>query len=261
MTSKIQKLCFENEKFINHAENEIIVEKFWFSMQILFNFGKSFQMKKDTLNFLSTLKDNNNREWFAENKTWYERSRLDVEETVGQLIRRFTEFDLGMKYLDPKKCIFRIYRDTRFSPDKTPYKTHFGVVFNPNGIKNSGYYLHIDPEGSFLCCGLFMLQPDQLKAVRQGIYLNFDAFSAIINNKKFKKEFGDLVHDEEDLKRVPNGFDKDHPAAEYMKLKHFYIMHNVAEKELLSEKFISHAAEIYELMQPLNDFLQNLIEE
>jgi uncharacterized protein (TIGR02453 family) len=218
-------------------------------------------MKKDTLNFLLTLKENNNREWFAENKTWYERSRLDVEESVTQLIRRFTEFDLGMKYLDPKKCVFRIYRDTRFSPDKTPYKTHFGVVFNPKGAKNSGYYLHIDPAESFLCCGLFMLRPDQLKSVRQGIYQDFDTFSTIISNKKFKKEFGDLVRDDDTLRRVPNDFDKYHPAAEYLKLKYFYIKRNITEKELLSERFVGHAAEIYELMQPLNDFLQNLIEE
>ena len=106
---------------------------------------------KNSYKFLQALKDNNNREWFAENKQWYEQSRSDFESLVAQIIQALSSFEPEMRYLEPKKCIFRIYRDTRFSLDKTPYKTHFGAVFTPPRLsKSSGYYLHIDPAVEIL---------------------------------------------------------------------------------------------------------------
>ncbi len=214
-------------------------------------------LQKDTFKFLKTLKKNNNREWFAENKAWYERSRADVEQLIAQLIPEMAEFDQEIKYLEPKKCIFRIYRDTRFSQDKTPYKTHFGAVFGE--VKNSGYYLHIDPEESFLTCGHYMLTPNQIKKIRKGIYEHFDTFQKILNDK-FKKEIGDLYRDENALKRVPNDFDKDHPAAEYLKLKHFYVLKPIPEEKLFSKDFVEYAAGIYKKMYLLKEFLNELLE-
>ena len=217
-------------------------------------------LNKDVFHFLKALKESNNREWFAANKSWYEKSRKNVESTVAQLIASIASFDSNIGHLDAKRCIFRIYRDTRFSPDKTPYKTHFGAVFTPPGLgKSSGYYLHIDPEGSFLTCGHYMLEPAQLKAIRKGIYEDYETFRAILDEKKMKQEIGDLFRDENALQRVPNGFDKDHPAAEYMKLKHFYVLKEVQETELFSENFIEYATGIYQIMQPLNDFLNALL--
>lgn len=219
-------------------------------------------LKKDTFTFLETLKQHNNREWFTENKAWYERARTDFERLVSEIIRSLSVFEPEIGHLNPKKCIFRIYRDTRFSTDKTPYKTNFGAVFQSNfREKSSGYYLHLSPEGCFLSCGFYMPQSEQLKKIRKGIYDDFEMFQEIINEKQFKKEIGDLYRDDDMLQRVPNGFDKNHPAAEYLKLKHFYVMKSVTAEQILNEDFASYATRIYKIMKPLSEFLDDLITE
>lgn len=217
-------------------------------------------LKNDTLKFLEALKENNTREWFTENKKWYDRARADYEQVIARVIHAVSSFDTSITNVDPKKSIFRIYRDVRFSTDKSPYKTHFGAVLRSHGMeKTSGYYFHLDPAGSFVSCGHYMLRPDQLKKIRRGIYNDFEHFQAIINEEGFKREFGDLFKDDDMLKRVPNGFDKDHPAAEYMKLKHFYVLKEIPEEILTSEKLVSHVSDLYELMQPLSEFLNDLL--
>ncbi len=219
-------------------------------------------LKKDTLDFLKTLKDNNYREWFNENKAWYERARADVEQLAGETIDAIGTFDSEIRLLEAKKCLFRIYRDVRFSPDKSPYKSHFGAIFRPRTMeKSSGYYLHIDSDESFISCGHYMLTPEQLKKMRRGIYSDFDMFKEIINEKNFKKEFGDLFRDEDSLQRVPNGFDKEHLAAEYMKLKRFYVVKPLTEEQLLSKDLVKYIAEMYKLMQPLSNFLNDILLE
>lgn len=216
-------------------------------------------IQKDTYEFLKALALNNNREWFAENKAWYDRARADFESFVGEVIKATAVFDPEISYLEPKKCIFRIYRDTRFSKDKTPYKNHFGAVLSPEDMnKSSGYYIHIQPDESFISCGHYMLLPDQLKIVRTGIYEDFDNFQAIINEKRLKKIVGDLCQDDQ-LQRVPPGFDKEHPAAAYMKLKHFYVMKKLPEKELFSNQLTKHVTEVFQIMEPLNKYLNQLL--
>lgn len=215
-------------------------------------------LRKDTFEFLETLKENNNREWFHQNKAWYERAHADVEQLIAQLIPAVSVFDPGVASRDAKKSIFRIYRDIRFSPDKSPYKTNFGAIV---GDKDNGYYLHISPEECFLACGYYMVSPDQLKKFRKGIYDEYETFLQIINDKTFKKEIGDLGRDDDMLQRVPNGFDKDSPVAEYMKLKRFYVMKAVSRKQVMSDDFVPYAAGIYQLMKPLKKFLGSLLEE
>ena len=217
-------------------------------------------LSKDTLEFIKALTQNNDRDWFAANKEWYERSRADMEQLVSQLINAVSEFEPRMKYLGPKKCLFRIYRDTRFSNDKSPYKTNFGAILRPADIsKGSGYYLHVSPEESFLSCGHYMLPPSELKKMRKGIYDDFETLHNILNEKDFKEEFEGFSRDEDILQRVPNGFDKNHPAAEYMKLKHFYVLKPISESQLLKEDFVSYAAGIYKKMQPLSNFLNDIL--
>lgn len=219
-------------------------------------------LKEETLNFIETLKLNNSREWFTENKSWYERSRADFEKLVGQIIQGINTFDPEIGYLEPKKCIFRIYRDVRFSQDKSPYKTHFGAVFSPQGLaKTSGYYFHLDPAEPFISCGHYMLMPDQLKKMRRGIYNDFETLESIINEKNFKKEFGDLYRDEDVLQRVPNGFDKNHPAAGYMKLKHFNVLKFLPREKLLDKDLAEYVIEMYKLMYPLSVFLNDILLE
>lgn len=217
-------------------------------------------LKEDTYNFLKALKDNNDRAWFQENKDWYERAKNDFELLVTQIIAEITSFDDEIGFLEPKKCIFRIYRDVRFSQDKSPYKTHFGAVFRRQGMdKTSGYYLHIEPGQSFLTCGHYMLLPEQLKKVRRGICDDYETFRSILDEKDFKKEIGDLYRDEDVLKRVPNGFDKDNPASEYMKLKHFYVLKDITEDKLFCKDFVQYAGGVYRQMMPLARFLNDLL--
>ncbi|NDW18178.1 DUF2461 domain-containing protein [Dysgonomonas sp. 216] len=217
-------------------------------------------LQNETLNFIRDLKENNNREWFAENKNRYQQARADFEILVAQVIQGLGTIDPQIKHLDPKKCIFRIYRDVRFSSDKSPYKTHFGAVFHQQGLdKTSGYYLHVSPGESFVSSGHYMLMPDQLKKIRKGIYEDFEMFSEILNEKHFKEEFGDLFKDDDMLKRVPNGFDKDHPAAEYMKLKHFYVVKDIPEKKLHEKELLAYVLDAYKKMRPMSEFLNDLL--
>lgn len=219
-------------------------------------------LKKDTLKFLEELKKNNTREWFADNKTWYERSRTDAELLIAQMIQAIAAFDPAIGLLEPKKCLFRIYRDVRFSADKSPYKTHFGAIFRPRTAERiSGYYMHIDPQEAFLSFGYYMSDAEQLKKIRRGIYNDFDTLNDILNDKTFKKEIGDLYRDDDALQRVPNGFDKDHPAAEYLKLKHFYVHKPISLDQLLSEDFVEYAARIYKIMYPLGEYLDDIVNE
>jgi len=213
-------------------------------------------LRKDTLTFLENLQKNNNREWFQANKSYYESARCDVEALVQQLIHATAQFDPDNGLPDPKKCIFRIYRDVRFSIDKSPYKTNFGAII---GYNKSGYYLHISPDEYFLACGYYLLTLEQLKKIRIGIYDYFNDFQQIINAPDFRTVIGDLQRDEDTLKRVPNEFDKSHPAAEYMKLKRFYVMKSFTEKQLLSDGFVAYATEIFQTMLPLKHFLYGLL--
>jgi len=215
-------------------------------------------LKKETFSFLETLQKNNNREWFQANKALYDRSHRDVEELVQQLIHAVAQFDTENGLPDPKKCIFRIYRDVRFSADKSPYKTNFGAII---GYNKSGYYLHISPDECFLACGYYMLTPNQLKKLRKGIYEYYDEFQQIINTPSFRTEIGDLQRDEDALQRVPNDFDKSHPAAEYMKLKRFYVMKSFSNNQLLSDEFVTFASGIFRLMKPFKYFLSELLEQ
>lgn len=219
-------------------------------------------LKKDTIEFLQALKINNNREWFAENKAWYERARADFEQLVVQVVDALPTIDPEIGQLDPKKCIFRIYRDVRFSLDKSPYKTHFGAGFRAPGLdKSSGYYLHVDPEESFVSCGHYMLDSAQLKKMRKGISDDFEYFESLINDKEFKKEIGDLYRDDDVLKRVPNGFEKDNPAAEYLRLKRFYALKVIPENQLIEKGLTDYIVSSYKLMQPVSRFLNDVLLE
>lgn len=208
-------------------------------------------MKRSTLDFLKKLERNNNRDWFNEHKNLYTEAREDVLLFVEELIREIATFDKEMSGLDAGKSLFRIYRDTRFSHNKDPYKINFGASI---GQGKAGYYLHIQPEQSFLAGGVYMLENDKLKELRKEISYNAEAFQKIIGEESFCRYFGALSN-EGKLKRVPLGFEKDDPMAEYLKLKHFVAVRPVADKELLEKDAAKKFAEIYKSLKPLNDFL------
>lgn len=217
-------------------------------------------MQSSTLQFLRNLEKNNNREWFNENKTLYQEAQQDVISFVEKLIEEMADFDEEMGKLEAKKSVFRIYRDTRFSKDKTPYKTNFGAGLGMGkGNKISGYYLHIEPGKSFLAGGVYKPEPSVLKTIRQEISAFGDEFKAILEQDEFRNYFRGLSV-EDKLKKVPQGFEKDDKMAEYLKLKHFIVTHPVSDEQLLSENAVKEFAKIFKAMKPLNDFLQTPFE-
>lgn len=218
---------------------------------------------QNILQFLKDLKENNNREWFAANKEWYDLVRTEFEEISKALILEISKFDDDIKNVEVKDCVFRIYRDIRFSQDKTPYKTHFGVFVASAGGRKSqrgGYYIQLDPEGSFLGAGVWCPPPALLKALRQSVYDNIDELNEIRESADFKRYF-DSFYDEEKLKTVPAGFPKDFPDAELLKLKHYLVEYKLDENILNSTDFVQKTAEILKCAHPLNKFLNYTVDE
>ncbi len=210
-------------------------------------------MTASTFQFLKNLAKNNNREWFNENKPLYTEAQQEVIQLVEQLLVNMAEFEPEMAKLDAKKTLYRIYRDTRFSHDKTPYKTNFGASINGIGRKDglAGYYLHIEPGKSFLAAGVYMTSPQNLKIMRKEISDNYDEFSEIVSDEDFKNY--EWMQDK--LSRVPQGFEKDNPAGEYLKMKHLIVSKDLGDQELLDENAAKNFAEFFKIMKPFVDFL------
>jgi len=205
--------------------------------------------------FLRQLTENNNREWFTENKNLYTESQENLVLFLEDLTKEMSEFDSELGKIDAKKSLFRIYRDTRFSKDKTPYKTNFGASLGMGkGSQKGGYYLHLEPEKSFIAGGIYMPESPVLKTLRKEISLYGQEFLNILNDKEFKKYFPELDQDDK-LKKVPQGFEKEDPMAEYLKLKSFIVVYNLSDKEIQDKSASKDLAKIFKAMKPLNDFL------
>lgn len=182
---------------------------------------------RDLTRFLAELAENNNRPWFVMNKPRYDILRAEFLELVTQLIADVARFDPMIAGCNPKKALFRINRDMRFSHDKSPYKTTFSAALLASGMKKPSqgggpsYYFHIDATGRFLVAGgEYMPPPDRLKAIRQRVIADADGFSKMLKNKKFQACFGGL-QEEGKLTRPPRGFEAGAPHLEYIKLKNF----------------------------------------
>ncbi|ROH97732.1 DUF2461 domain-containing protein [Chryseobacterium daecheongense] len=215
----------------------------------------SATLSSKTFDFLKKLTQNNNREWFTENKGLYTDSQENVINFLEDLIKEMGGFDEELSKIDAKKSLFRIYRDTRFSKDKSPYKTNFGASLGMGkGSQKGGYYLHLEPKKSFLAGGIYMPESSVLKEVRKEISLYGEDFLKILNQKDFKKHFPELDQDDK-LKKVPQGFEKEDPMAEYLKLKNFIVVYNLKDEEILDKNAVKNLAKIFKLMKPLNDFL------
>lgn len=216
-------------------------------------------MKPSTLHFLNILSRNNNRDWFNENKELYVAAKEEILLFVETLIEEVATFDEDILKIDPKKALFRIYRDTRFSKDKTPYKTHFGIGLGMSKIKKiSGYYVHIEPGKSFLAGGVFQPESAILKEIRREISTQSEEFMRIIENENFRNNFRGLST-ENKLKRIPTGFDKENPMGEYLKLKNFIVTHPISDEQVLAKNAVQYISEIFRTIKPLNDFLEKPI--
>jgi uncharacterized protein (TIGR02453 family) len=208
------------------------------------------------LSFLKELDQNNNREWFHANKGWYDEAKLEMEKLANTIIPEVARFDPALKFITAKECMFRIFRDVRFSKDKRPYKTNFGAWITAAGRKSCGpgYYIHLQPGESFLAAGVYMPEPDKLKKIRQEIYYNIDEFKTILAGKELKK-YTKGIDEMDKLKRAPKEFPLDFPDIEILKNKHFTVSCHLSDKQLTEAGFPTFAQKVFEAMHPVNIFL------
>lgn len=216
-------------------------------------------LQPSTLKFLKDLKKNNNKPWFDTNRKKYEEAKADFAAFIQQVIDGHGKKDKTISGIKAKDCLFRINRDIRFSKDKSPYKTNFGASINKDGRKafsSAGYYFHLEPGQCFAGGGIYQPMPDELKKVRQEIDYNFNDFKKIIQSKKFKSFYGDLdKSDEFLLSRVPKGYEPDHPAAEYLKLKSYIAFVKINDADLVSKTLLKKTLTAFEILQPFICFI------
>lgn len=219
-------------------------------------------LSKDSLQFLDDLKANNNRDWFLDNKKRYEIFKKDYQQLVADILDAMKPLDPSLEMLEVKNCTFRINRDIRFSKDKSPYKDHVGIWISSGskGMNRSGYYVHIARAGSFIAGGFYCPEAEDLKKVRKEIAYFHEDLEEIINNKNFQKEFGDFDRNEKNLlKNPPRGYEKDHPAIEFLKLKSFETSQKFNIEEVLKEDFVSKMTQKLIVLKPLNDFINRAL--
>jgi uncharacterized protein (TIGR02453 family) len=219
-------------------------------------------MNKEIFEFLSDLEKNNNREWFAQNRQRYESAKKAFEQFITELIPNINAFDPSIDLRDASKTVFRIYRDTRFSLNKDPYKTNFGSLIVPERYRRMweypGYYLHLQNNGSFVSMGVYMPNAKALKQIRRAVDEDFELFADML--KKLESSFGALSQTEESLKRVPPGFDRNSPAAEYLKLKNFYLLKEFSNSEVLQKDFIGKITSLYKNSYELKKWFVTVLE-
>ncbi|CAL1521305.1 DUF2461 domain-containing protein [Chitinophaga sp. MM2321] len=213
-------------------------------------------LQPSTLKFLKSLKLNNNKGWFDEHRDTYLAAKEDFENMVQQLIDGMARQDATLAGLQLKDCVFRIYKDVRFSKDKTPYKINMAASFQAGGKKSplAGYYFHLEPGGnSFAGGGLWMPPAPALKKLRQEIDYNFEEFEHIISNKEFIKHFGKVEGDA--LKTAPQGYQPDNPAIAYLKLKSLIVTHPVTDEACIQPAMVREILKTFALMQPFLQFI------
>ncbi len=214
-------------------------------------------IKKSTLDFLTAIKCNNNRDWFNANRPLYLEAKENFEAFVQEIIDRIIAFEPLMKGLEAKSCVYRINRDIRFSNDKSPYKTHLGAFIirggKNNGDKYAGYYFHIEPGKSIMAGGAYMPPSPWLSSIREKISEQPEEFIKIINSKEFIKYFGGI--DGEKLKTAPKGYPSNHPHIELLRFKSYLVVNEASDKMVLRDDFKDHVLKVFKAMKPLNDFL------
>lgn len=211
------------------------------------------------LEFLSDLNSNNNRDWFQDNRDRYREALQSFESFINRLIPAIRDFDTVIDIVTAKDCLFRIYRDVRFSSNKLPYKTNFGA-FIARGGKSSmmpGYYVHVEPGNSFLAGGIHMPSADVLKMIRQEIYYNTEEYKKIIHNSEFRKYF-DEMDDTEKLIRPPKGYPADFPDIDLIKYKSYTFSHDVNDTRVVTPDYDQYVLKIFRILYPFNNFFNKI---
>lgn len=214
-------------------------------------------LNKKTFDFLKNIAENNNREWFAENKHLYEEAKADLFPFIAALIKELAAIDPQYPAdTEPKKALMRIYRDVRFSKNKDPYKTNYGIAFDVKGYgpNTPSYYLHLQPGNCFFGVGFWQPEATVLKMIREEIDYNTAEFVEIINAKTFKDNY--KLSKEDTLKKAPKGYEVDHPQIELLKLKSFISIYKIADSEFLKPSIVDKLITAFTTIQPFVLFLR-----
>lgn len=215
-----------------------------------------------TFKFLKDLGKHNDRTWFEKNRNRYEIAKEDFDNFMEAVLAALVKVDKRLAGLQVKDCVYRIYRDVRFSKNKLPYKTSFSASVNEGGRKSgkAGYYFQIDPVhewGCLIAGGMWQPEAPKLKAVRQEIQYHTDEFKKILSAKDFKKWFGEL--EDNKLKTIPKGFDKSDPDIDLYKYTGYVVSVGLEEKDFYSKTIIKKFTDTYKTMLPLLDFLNRAV--
>jgi len=215
--------------------------------------------KKDLLNFLTELSINNSKEWMDENRSWYEQEKASFLESVAEILAQLSKWQPGFSELRPKDCVFRQNRDIRFSANKAPYKINMAAYFSVGGKKSEGpgYYVHVQPGGSFVGGGIWMPQAPILKKIRQEIDYSGQELKKLLLSSKIKERFGEMQGAK--LKTSPKGFEKDHLYIEYLRYKSFILSHPLSDEEIRSGTYVSSSLEAFSQMRPFQAFFHRAI--
>jgi uncharacterized protein (TIGR02453 family) len=219
-------------------------------------------IKPQTLEFLTNLANNNNREWFVANKVNYETAQQNVVAFADNLLAQLQKIDSSIpNTLTGKKSVMRIYRDVRFSKDKTPYKNNFGIGFSSIGKNGNypGYYIQVQPNNSFVAGGYWMPEAVHLKAIRQEIDYNTAQFKTIIEAEAFLNYFEGLSKTDK-LKTCPKGYNPDNENIELLKLKSFTVFHSFTDEEIANINVIGEIVKGLSLICPLTNFIKNALQ-
>lgn len=212
------------------------------------------QFEKSALQFLSDLKENNNREWFSERKEVFKEKQTHAKDFYAAIRENLEKHD----EIDAFK-LYRIYRDVRFSKDKTPYQPHFAGSFSRTGKQlRGGYYLRIRPGESFLAGGFWQPNKDDLFRIRKEIELDATELRAILTDPTYTEIFGGVFEGEE-LKSAPRGFDKEHPSIDLLRKKGFIAVRKFTDKEVLAPDFLATIHTSFLALRPFFDYMSDVL--
>ena len=210
-------------------------------------------ISKTTFEFLKNLKKNNDRDWFNEHKKAYQASHdemIALSDKLFQLINKFDE----LEDVSPKKALFRIYRDVRFSKNKEPYKSNRSGYFRRKGAERRGsYYFSIEPGNTFIGGGFYQPESADLNHIRKQIDLDASPLRKVLADKKFKAYYGEMLG--EQLKTAPRDYDKEHPDIDLLRYKGFYFMHAFSDTEVMTKDFEKNAVDGFKLLLPFQEVM------
>ena len=211
------------------------------------------QLSSDIFSFFKKLEKNNNREWFEQHKPEFKALETTVKQFGEALKDQLNQHDS----IDRFK-LFRVYRDVRFSKDKTPYKIHFGLTWHRTKPEyRGGYYLHLKPNDIFLACGFWDPNPADLKRIRQEIDMDADEYRDLINEPNFKRIWGELQGDS--VKTAPKGYTKDHPNIDLLRYKQHVFMLRYTEEDVAAANFLDRLDTALQAVRPFVDYMSAVL--